>query len=111
MKNTFTRAGAMVLPQESNIKPLVLGGLAILGLLVAAYVYFVGKIVFDVIARREAEKTIHFTQSSVSQLQVAYFNQSRGLTMADAVEVGLAESHRTLYANRTTTSTVGMVVR
>jgi hypothetical protein len=113
MKNTLTAKFEALAFPTANVKPVVLASLGILAVLTSMYVYFVGKIVFDVVARREAESTIHMAQSSVSQLQVAYFNKTRSFSMADAGTVGLSESHNTLYASRTndTAKTVGMLVR
>ena len=110
MKLTMNKFQAVALP-SSNIKPIVLAGLAVLALLTSMYVYFVGKIVFDVVGRRTAESTIEMAQSSVSQLQVAYFDKTRTLTMADAASIGLTESHDTLYASRPddSSNTVGML--
>lgn len=108
MKKTLGRIEAAALPRESNIKPVVLGAVAILVVLVSTYVYFLGKIVFDVIARREAESSIRLTQSSVSQLQVAYFNTTRGLTMDNAAAFGLSEAKAPLYASRTGASSVAL---
>ena len=109
---TFDKIQAAALP-TGNVKTVVLAGLAVLAVLTSMYVYFVGKIVFDVVARRAAESTVAKTQSSVGALQVAYFNQTRTLTMADAASVGLAESHDTLYAMRASdiSKTVGFLTR
>ncbi len=110
MKYAVNKFQAAALP-SSNIKPIVLAGLALLAVLTSMYVYFVGKIVFDVVGRRTAESTIEMAQSSVSQLQVAYFDKTRTLTMADAASIGLTESHDTLYASRPDASadTVGFL--
>lgn len=112
MNTTLSKMQAVALP-STNVKPVVLAGLAVLAVLTSMYVYFVGKIVFDVVARRAAESTVAKAQSSVGALQVAYFNQTRTLNMDDAASVGLSESHNTLYAMRATGTarTVGMLVR
>ena len=110
MKNTMNKFQAAALP-STTIKPVVLAALAILAVLTSMYVYFVGKIVFDVVARRTAESSIEMAQSNLSQLQVAYFDKTRTLTLADAASIGLSESHDTLYASRPDASsdTVGML--
>ena len=109
-KYTFQQFQAVALP-STTIKPIVLGGLAVLAVLTSLYVYFVGKIVFDVVGRRTAEATIEMAQSNVGQLQVAYFDKTRSITLADAASVGLSESHDTLYASRPddAANTVGML--
>ena len=85
--------------------------LGILALMVSLYVYFVGKIVFDVVARRGAETAIESTQGSVSSLEIAYLKQIQDLD-ADGIasSIGLSESHDTLYVSRLAsgTATLGM---
>ena len=111
MKNTFNPIQTPVLNKESNVRTIVLAGFAILAVLVALYVYFVGKIVFDVVARRSNESVIQKKQSEISAMQVAYLNDMRGLDLSQATTIGLAESHDTLYASRPSAAsqTVGML--
>lgn len=108
MKNTLTTMQALATPQQSTVRTLVLGGFATLAVLMALYVYFVGTIVFDVIARREAESGIKLAQSSLSTMQVEYYNASRSLTLENAAELGLRESKTTAYVVRPQAEVVGM---
>jgi hypothetical protein len=99
------------LPKQSHAKKIVSFGLCALALLVSMYVYFVGKIVFDVVARRGAESSIRMSESVVSGLEVAYFKQLQALdTSSGIASVGLLESHDTLYTSRLAEipATVGM---
>ena len=110
MNNKITQFQELALPQGSNLKHAVYAGLCILALLVSMYVYFVGKIVFDVIGRRTAMTSVRASQSTISSLEASYFNEIKGLDLAVAESIGLSETHHTLYANRTTTATaVGVV--
>ncbi len=108
MKNTLTTMQALATPQTSTVRTLVLAGFGTLAVLMALNVYFVGNVVFDVIARREAESTIKLTQSSISTMQVAYYNESRTLTLEDAAQYGLRESRTTAYVVRPASTVVGM---
>jgi|GEM_PF-864154 len=110
----MTTAGKIqefALPKERNVKRIVSIGLCILALSVSMYVYFVGKIVFDVVGRRTAEASIRDSQSKTSALEVAYFNQIKSFTIDSAQSLGMSESHNTLYATRPTDAvkTVGML--
>ena len=100
----------MVMPKEQHLKNVVVAGILILSVLVSMYVYFVGKIVFDVVARRQAESQIKLAQSEVGKLQVAYLSGLSTVDIASASASGLLESKDTLYASRIASSpTVGMV--
>jgi len=96
--------------QEQYIKNIVIVGFATLALMGSMYMYFVGKIVFDVVARRHAESSIKLTQSSVGSLQVAYLAQLNNLDISSIAANGLAESKDVMYATRDSGSpTVGML--
>ena len=77
---------------------------SVLVLFVSLYVYFVGKIVFDVVAERTANVSIRSSQSAISSLEVDYYNKIKTVTLADAGTIGLFESKNTLYASRVVTN-------
>lgn len=111
MTYSISQIQSIALPKQSNIKKIVIFGLSTLALLISMYVYFVGKIVFDVVARRTAESSIRLSQSKVSGLEVAYFKQLQSLSTEEGIaSVGLLESHDTLYVSRLASipATVGM---
>ncbi len=92
------------LPKTENVKRIVYAGLCILAVSVSMYVYFVGKIVFDVVHRRTAEASIRASQSSASALAASYFSEIKGLDITQAQALGLAVSNDTLYATRSLAS-------
>lgn len=100
MKNTAHRIQDLALPKQSHARRIVLVGLCMLGLFVAAYVYFVGKIVFDVVGRRAAEGRSERMASSISSLQARYFSELKSLDLAQAESIGLHEASHALYAVR-----------
>ncbi len=110
MKNTVHTIQELALPKQSHARFIVLGGLSLLGLFAAGYVYFVGKIVFDVVGRRTAEASSERLASSISSLQVRYFSEIRSLDIAEAAAHGLYESQHAIYAVRPGASarTVGL---
>ena len=100
----------LAMPKTEYTKQIVIAGIAVLAVMFSMYMYFVGKIVLDVVARRQAETQIKLTQSAVGDLQVAYLGQLSNLDITHAAQNGLAESHDTLYATRdSSASTVGML--
>ena len=108
---TAARIQDFALPKEQNVKTIVLAGLAVLAVMVSMYVYFVGKIVFDVVGRKTAESSIRTLQSSISTDSMAYFQSMKSLDLASAASLGLTPSSDTLYASRPsdTDTAVGMV--
>lgn len=109
MKTAVATFESFALPRQSHVKQIVYVGLSILALSVSCYVYFVGKIVFDVVARRSAEVAIRKEEGAINTLESSYLQQLRSLDLAEAGTLGLTESHSILYAHRDTTGTaVGM---
>jgi len=110
MKNTITKINTITSPEIQSIKTIVVAGICILTVLLSMYMYFMGKIVFDVIARKQAESEIKLAQSSVGKLQVAYLGELNSVDIASAAQSGLSESKDTIYATRVAVSpTVGML--
>ena len=109
MKNATAQFQTIILPKQSTIRTVVLFASSVLVLFSALYVFFVGKIVFDIVGRRVAESQMQTTESTVSTLEASYYGQLKSLDLARAESVGLTESHDTLYASRTSSvgSTVG----
>ncbi len=107
---TMTKINSLTMPKDQYTKNIVIAGICLLVVIASMYMYFVGKIVFDVVARKQAESSIKFAQSSVGKLQVEYLSELTSLDIASASSNGLAESMDTLYATRASTSpTVGML--
>jgi len=106
----MTKINMMAIPKEQHTKNIVIVGICLLSVFLSMYMYFVGKIVFDVVARRQAESQIKLAQSTVGKLQVAYLGQLSSVDIASASVSGLSESKDTLYASRVSSSpTVGML--
>jgi len=109
MKNAVAKFEAVALPTEPRAKQIVMIGLAVLAVSVSMYVYFVGKIVFDVVGRRAAESSIKKEISAVSSLESAYLKEMQNLDLADAGRLGLTEAKGALYASRTPATTASLV--
>ena len=98
--NTAYKIQEFALPKQQYVKRIVYLGLAVLALSVSMYVYFVGKIVFDVVGRRTAEASIRASQSEISANSTKYFAKMKEVDVAQASGLGLAVSNDTLYATR-----------
>lgn len=111
MQNTVAKIQEFALPKQSNIRLVVIFGLSSLAILVSLYVYFVGKIVFDVVAERTALASVHASESQIGVLETQYYDKIKSVTLAEAPALGLSESSDVLYASRGDASshTVGMV--
>lgn len=104
---TTAHIQSIVTPKQSTLRTMILLASSTLVLFSALYVFFVGKIVFDIVGRRVAEAEMQTTSSAVSTLEATYYNQLKSLDLARAETDGLTESHDTLYASRAVASTVG----
>ncbi len=102
--NTAYKIQEFALPKQQYVKRIVYFGLALLAVSVSMYVYFVGKIVFDVVGRRTAEASIRTSQSEISANSSEYFAKMKEVDIAQATGLGLAVSNNTLYATRTLAS-------
>lgn len=102
MTSTIAKIEEITFPKRENTKSVVIAGICLVSVLACTYVYFVGKIVFDVIGRRQAEASVRNVQSEVGMLESKYFAELQSLDLNSLATVGLQESHDTLYATRTT---------
>ena len=79
-------------------------GFGILGALMLCcllYVYFLGSVIFDVVARKNAESMVRTAQANVGALELEYFEASKTLTIERARELGFVEDTATVFASRT----------
>lgn len=73
----------------------------VLGLCVAAYLYFVGLSIMNVIENREARVESERLQSIVVNLEQEYFKLSKGVTPEMGVNMGLVKTFGTSFVRRT----------
>ncbi len=104
-----TKIKEVAVTVDDHKKRIMQIGFAVLGILLSCYIFFVAKIVFDVVGRRTAENSIRAHSSKISALEATYLAKTNSLDLYAAQNLGLEETHHVLYASRTTTaSTVGM---
>lgn len=109
MQNKLTQFQSLTHPGTAHVRTIVMSGICVLSLFVSMYVYFVGKIVFDVVAQRTAESSIKASQSEISALDGEYYNKIKTVTLADASVLGLSESKDILYASRAPITTTAFL--
>lgn len=109
MNNTILKINALVNPKDYIIERFVILGVCLLAVLIGTYMYFVGRIVFDVVARKQDESQIRLAQSVVGGLQVTYLSELNNIDISNVKTSGLSESVDTEYAVRDTSPTVGML--
>lgn len=77
---------------------LVLCGFVVL--LLFFYMYFVGNIVFNIVARKTVETSAHLVSSEIADLEVAYLSLTNTIDMSRATALGFSESKNIYYAKR-----------
>ena len=99
------------MPSQQMTKKIVVAGFCLLALVVSMYVFFIGKIVFDIVARRSAETEIKSLASSSGTLESEYYDKVRSLNLASVDKAGLSLASDVVYAERpaASVSTVGLV--
>lgn len=82
---------------ESHVLQLLI---LLLGLCVAAYLYFVGVSIMNVIGSREASIESERLQSIVSTLEEEYFALSKSISPENGVGLGLSKTSATSFVRR-----------
>lgn len=68
--------------------------------LCAIYIYLVGSITFNVIARKSLENTVVSLTNNVNQLELTYLNNIRGIDKDYALSNGFVEVKQNIFATR-----------
>ncbi|MCX6754752.1 MAG: hypothetical protein NTU81_02920 [Candidatus Nomurabacteria bacterium] len=72
------------------------------GVLFSVYIYMVGSITFNVIARKSLENTITELTSHVNKLELTYLNNINLIDKNYAVSKGFVDVHENIFAERST---------
>lgn len=73
---------------------------ALIGLVFASYLYFVGAITFSVIERQGLEQHVRELLSDISAQELRYLAIDRSLTRESAIALGLVESNHLTFSAR-----------
>jgi len=99
----MTRAQAITKDISENINTqkvlfrILFGSVVFLSLV---YIYLIGSITFDVIARKSLENTIASMTSQVNQLDLAYLNKINEINKEYALSNGFVEVRQNLFVSR-----------
>ena len=90
--------------ENSNIQRIIFKSLvgSIL-MLSVVYVYLIGSITFNVLARKTLETTARNLGSEVSQLELTYLNNANKIDKNYALSLGFVDLHQNIFATRSTT--------
>lgn len=69
-------------------------------LLFGVYIYLVGSITFNIIARKSLDKTIIVLKSEVNQLELSYLKSVSGIDKEYAKSQGFTDTHQNIFASR-----------
>ncbi len=71
-----------------------------LGVLFIAYIFFLGSITFNIVARKALDTEVKDTISSISELELRYLSLSNNLGLAYAGELGFSETKSATFISR-----------
>ncbi len=75
----------------------LLAGLVILGIM---YVYFIGSITFNVLARKSLLNTVRTLSTNISQLELTYLNNLNEIDKDYASTKGFVDAKNNIFATR-----------
>lgn len=75
--------------------------IALLISLSIVYIYMIGSITFNVVARRSLENTEKQIGSNISQLELTYLTRMNEVDKARAISLGYMETNKNIFAVRT----------
>jgi hypothetical protein len=82
--------------QKILFRALITGSI----LLFSVYIYLIGSITFNVIARKSLENSVAALSSSVNQLDLTYMNNKNQINKDYALANGFVEVHQNIFASR-----------
>ncbi len=65
------------------------------------YVYLIGSITFNVLARKSLETTVRTLGSQVGELELTYLNMANKIDKNYATSIGFVDVHDNIFASRT----------
>ncbi len=84
---------------------VLVSGLIVLSIV---YVYLIGSITFNVLARKSLETTVRTLGSHVGELELTYLNTANKIDKNYATSIGFVDVHNSLFAARTSTNSVAI---
>lgn len=100
MNNTKTIANDLVKniqQMQVTIFRLLVGGIIILSII---YIYMIGSITFNVVARKSLENTTRILASNISQLELTYLTNMNDINKSRATSLGFVDTNINIFAIR-----------
>lgn len=69
-------------------------------ILFTVYIYIIGSITFNVIARKSLENTVASLTSNVNQMDLSYLNSVNKIDKEYALSLGFVDVHQNIFASR-----------
>jgi len=87
---------------ENNYSRSLLFKILVVGLITLSimYVYFIGSITFNVLARKSLENTVRTLSTNISQLELTYLNNLNEIDKNYAIAKGFVDAHNNIFATR-----------
>jgi hypothetical protein len=99
-----TKAIANEIVENSNTRRIIfrilLGSLLSLSVV---YIYIIGSITFNVVARKSLETTARITSSNISQLELTYLSEINNINKDKATSLGFVDTKSNVFATRSIT--------
>lgn len=67
------------------------------------YIYMIGSITFNVVARKSLEITARNLGNNISELELTYLNSMNGVDKARATALGFVDTNSNIFATRSIT--------
>ena len=99
-----TKAIANNITESSETQKLLfrilISGIILIGI---GYVYFIGSITFNVLARKSLEAEVKTLGNNISQLELTYLNKVNEIDKEYALAHGFVDIHENIFATRSIT--------
>lgn len=100
-----TKAIANEIVENSNTRRIIfrilLGSLLSLSVV---YIYIIGSITFNVVARKSLDTTAKILNSNISQLELTYLSETNNVNKTLATSLGFADTNTSIFAKRLVTN-------
>ncbi len=98
---TKTKAIAQTITNDTYIQRLIFKSLIFsVVIMFVVYLYLIGSITFNVLARKSLENTAKMLSNNISQLEIDYFNKSNEINKEYALSNGFVDVNNSIFASR-----------
>ncbi len=96
-----TKAIANDIAVNTNTQRIIFKFLAISFIIFSiSYIYMIGSITFNIVARKSLENTAKSLGSNISQLELTYLNSMNDINKSRALSLGFQDAKSSIFATR-----------